>query len=299
MMRFWTHIYTLYENVLNKLSNPEFWGALVYGAVKIVVLLVAAKVVIRAGSAAFARLFANRAVRMDERRTRTLTVLSTSILKYVVYFFVILTILEQLHFEIKTLLAGAGIVGLAVGFGAQSLVKDVITGFFIILEDQFAVGDQIQTGNYLGTVETIGLRITTIRAWTGEVHILPNGRITDVTNFSKANSLAVIDVGVAYEENLDRVFETLKEVLSKAEQDMPSIAGEPQVLGVQNFGPSEVVIRVTADCKPTENVAVARELRRRIKLAFDEKGIEIPYPKQVVVAPGQVDGKGNPLPAEG
>ncbi|MFC4768455.1 mechanosensitive ion channel family protein [Effusibacillus consociatus] len=298
-MYMWEQWKILYQNLMEKLSSPDFWGAVVYGALKIIVIVVAANIFVRIGGAALARLFSNRAVRMDERRTRTLTVLATSILKYVVYFFVIMTVMEQLNFPIKTLLAGAGIVGLAIGFGAQSLVKDVITGFFIILEDQFAVGDQIQTGNYRGTVEAIGLRITTIRAWTGELHILPNGRITDVTNFSKANSLAVIDVGVAYEENLDRVFDTLKDVLAKAQEEMPSIVGEPQVLGVQNFGPSEVIIRITADCKPTENIPVARELRRRIKVAFDERGIEIPYPKQVVVSPGNVDAKGNPAVSEG
>ncbi|WP_018131420.1 mechanosensitive ion channel family protein [Effusibacillus pohliae] len=297
-MHLWMQFHELNRNLLDKLSDPGFWGSIVYGCLKIGLLLIGAKIIISVGSAAFARLFSNRAVRMDARRTRTLTVLSTNVLRYVVYFFVIMTILEQLDFPIKSLLAGAGIVGLAIGFGAQSLIRDVITGFFIILEDQFAVGDLIQTGNYRGTVEAIGLRITTIRAWTGEVHIIPNGRITDVTNFSKANSLAVIDVGVAYEENLDRVFETLKEVLKKAQEEMPSIVGEPQVLGVQNFGPSEVIIRVTADCKPTENIPVARELRRRIKLAFDEKGIEIPYPKQVMISPS-VDGKGNPVSTEG
>ncbi|GAX89124.1 mechanosensitive ion channel family protein [Effusibacillus lacus] len=294
-MSIWTQIQDLYQKMIEKTSNPAFWEDLLSGffngLVKIAVLLVLAKIVIRLGSGAINRLLMNRAVRWDERRSRTLSVLSTNVLKYVVYFFVAITILEQ-FIEIKTLLAGAGIVGLAVGFGAQSLVKDVITGFFIIVEDQFAVGDEIQTATYRGTVEEIGLRITTIRAWTGEVHIIPNGQITNVTNFSKANSLAVIDVGVAYEEDLDRVFETLKEVLRKAQEELPTIVGEPQVLGVQNFGPSEVTVRVTADCVPTKHIPVARELRRRIKQAFDEKGIEIPYPKQVLMTPGTQDGKG-------
>lgn len=280
----WGQFHQFFTQLSDKFSNPDFWGALLYGFLKIIFLLIAAKVVIRLGSAAFHRLFSNRAVRMDERRVKTLTILSSSILKYVVYFFVIMTTLEQLDFEIKTLLAGAGVVGLAVGFGAQSLVKDIITGFFIIFEDQFAVGDVIQTKTYTGTVEAIGLRITRVRAWTGEVHIIPNGQITEITNFSKANSLAVIDVGVSYEENLDWVFQTLKDLLKKAEQEIPEIVREPQVLGIQEFGVNEVKIRVIADCKPTENFAVARELRRRIKQSFDEKGIEIPYPRQVILS---------------
>lgn len=288
-------IQQLYANFSGKLANPDFWEGILYGTFKIVFLLIASRIVINVGSAAFTRLFANRAVRMDERRIRTLSVLSSSVLKYAVYFFVMMSIMEQLNFPIKTLLAGAGIVGLAIGFGAQSLVKDIITGFFIIFEDQFAVGDLIQTGKYMGTVESIGLRITKIRAWTGEVHILPNGQITDVTNFSKANSLAVIDVGVSYEENLDRVFQTLKDVLNQAQQEIPAIVNEPQVLGVQDFGVSEVKVRVIADCKPTENFAVARELRKRIKQAFDERGIEIPYPKQVVLS-GQTEKQIQPGP---
>lgn len=284
----------IYTYLWSSLTNADLWLAVLYGLIKIIFVLIAAKVIISVGSAAFARLFENRAMRLEERRMRTLTVLCSNVLRYVVYFFVFMTILEQLHFEIKTLLAGAGIVGLAVGFGAQSLVKDVITGFFIIFEDQFGVGDQIQTGKYNGTVEAIGLRITKIRAWTGEVHIIPNGQITDVTNFSKANSLAVIDIGVSYEEKLERVFDTLKEVLIKAQLELDAIVGEPQVLGVQNFGPAEMVVRVTADCRPTENIPVSRELRKRIKKAFDEKGIQIPYPKPVPVTAGTATEAGNP-----
>lgn len=281
-MTWWTQLKLVYDKFIEKLNNPEFWSTFLYQTGKIILLLIFAKIVIRVGSAAFVRLYSNPAVRMDERRTRTLTVLSTNILRYVVYFFVGMTVLEAVNFPIKTLLAGAGIVGLAVGFGAQSLVKDVITGFFIIFEDQFAVGDEIQTGNFRGTVEEIGLRITKLRSWTGEMHFIPNGQISNVTNFSKANSLAVIDVGVSYEENLDRVIEILKGLLEASKQDLPAMVGEPKVLGVQEFGPTDVKIRVIADCKPTEHISVARELRRRIKQTFDEKGIAIPYTKQVI-----------------
>jgi moderate conductance mechanosensitive channel len=284
----------MYQSLVTELTNPDFYISKIAILLKIILLLVAAKLVIRFGTVALERVFAHRTVRLDERRSKTLTSLTSNILRYAVYFFVILSVLEQLDFHVETLIAGAGIAGLAIGFGAQSLVKDVITGFFIIFEDQFAVGDEIQTGNYRGTVTEIGLRVTKLRAWTGEVHIIPNGQITNVTNFSKANSLAVLDVGVAYEENIEYVTSVLQRVLQQAKDEMHSIVGDPKVLGVQNLGPSEVVIRIIAECKPTESGPVARELRRRIKVTFDEEGIEIPYPKQVLLAGAQPVGEKAP-----
>lgn len=280
-----------FASILSDLSNPDFYISKLAIIIKIALLLIVAKLTIRFGSAALTRVFDHRTVRLDERRSKTLSALTSNILRYAVYFFIFLFILEQLDFHVQTLIAGAGIAGLAIGFGAQSLIKDIITGFFIIFEDQFAVGDEIQTGNYRGTVMEIGLRITKLRAWTGEVHIIPNGQITNVTNFSKANSLAVLDVGVAYEENIETVTTVLQKVLQQAKEEISSIVAEPKVLGVQNLGPSEVIIRIIAECKPTESLPVSRELRRRIKLAFDEEGIEIPYPKQVLLGSPQVQEK--------
>lgn len=277
-----------YNELAATWSNPQFYMDKIWVVFKIFLLWIFAKFLIRIGTVAIGRIFSTKMslqgrAMMDERRARTLSSLLSNVLRYGVYFFIGLTILEQLNFHVGTLLAGAGIAGLAIGFGAQNLVRDVITGFFIIFEDQFGVGDLVQIGMFRGTVDDIGLRITRIRAWTGELFIIPNGSITEVTNFSKTSSLAIVDVGVAYEEDLDRVFQVLQDVLVQAQQELPSIIAEPQVLGVQAFGPSEVTIRVVATTKPTENFAVDRELRRRIKSAFDKQGIEIPYPKQVMI----------------
>jgi small conductance mechanosensitive channel len=162
---------------------------------------------------------------------------------------------------------------LAVGFGAQSLVKDVITGFFIIFEDQFAVGDIVQVGSFKGTVEEIGLRVTKIRSWTGEVHIIPNGSITQVTNFSIHNSLAVVDVSISYEEDIDKAMKVLKETIKSHYETNENMVAEPEVLGIQQLGASEVVMRITAECKPNTHVAVARELNAEIKKAFDANGM--------------------------
>ncbi|MGZ4031043.1 MAG: mechanosensitive ion channel family protein [Tumebacillaceae bacterium] len=280
-MQTWTKFL---DNTGTKLIDPDFWMAIGWGLVKIILILALAKITIRVGNTAIEKILSHRAVRMDERRSRTLTTLLTNMMRYAVYFFVALTILSNLGFNVTTLIAGAGVAGLAFGFGAQSLVKDVITGFFIIFEDQFGVGDtvMINTKNEIrGNVEEVGLRITKIRAYTGEMHIIPNSQIQQVTNYSKTNSLAVLDVSVAYEEDLRRVFDVLHAVGKAAHDELEGIVGEPQVLGVQMFAASEVIVRMTVDCRPTENFSVARELRKRIKEAFDAQGIEIPYPKQV------------------
>lgn len=249
--------------------------------IKILVWFILAKIFIRFGTLFINRVFQHRALRNNERKNRTLQSLVSNVLRYAVYYILIMGILETLGGT--TLLAGAGVVGVAIGFGAQNIVRDVITGIFIFFEDQFAVGDSIQTGQFRGIVEEIGLRITKIRAWTGEIFILPNSSITQVTNFSKANSLAVIDIGVSYKEDLDFVFSVLQKVMLEAKSVIPDMVGEPQVMGVQTISNSEVLVRATVECNPTTNLAVQRELYKRIKTKFDEVGIEIPYPHHVLI----------------
>lgn len=267
------------------IANPEFWMTVGWVVVKIALILIIAKIAVRVANTLVGRVLGHRAVRLDERRSKTLTTLVLNVMRYVVYFFVLLTVLANLGLDVSTLIAGAGVAGLAIGFGAQSLVKDVITGFFIIFEDQMGVGDNVMINmnpNLRGNVEEVGLRITRVRAYTGEIHVLSNAQILQVTNYSKTNSLAVVDVSVAFEEDLERVFEVLKDVGNQAKEEIDTIVGEPQVLGVQTFGAHDVVVRMTVDCKPMENFPVARELRKRIKTRFEEEGIEIPYPKTVL-----------------
>ena len=221
-------------------------------------------------------------IRVSERREATLMKLLQNVLTYVIYFIAILMILSTLTINVSAILAGAGIVGLAVGFGAQSLVKDVITGFFIIFEDQFSVGDIIRVGQFEGTVEEIGLRTTKIKNWTGELHIIPNGNILEVTNFSLNNSVAVIDISVAYEENIQRVEQLIQDLLLSMQDKYEDIVQTPELLGVQNLGASEVIIRVTAETLPMRHLFIARQLRKEIKLCLDEHGIEIPFPRLVM-----------------
>jgi small-conductance mechanosensitive channel len=290
----------LMDNTYNWLTDTAVWMSIGIGIIKIIGILILAKIATSVLKKASERLLKERTsgpVNLSEKRSKTLTSLIHNIIVNVIFFIAILLILGELGFNLGPLLAGAGVLGLAIGFGAQNLVRDVITGFFIVYEDQFAVGDFIATGKFTGTVQEIGLRITKIKEWTGQIHIIPNGSITDVTNFSKENSVAVLDIGVAYEENISRVEETLVALLKEYYPTDENIVAEPTVMGVQNLGASDVVVRVAAECLPMMHYGVARKLRKAIKDRFDETGIEIPYPRMVTLrredGPGQPEPKGN------
>jgi len=190
-------------------------------------------------------------------------------------------VLSEFGMNITPIITGAGIAGLAVGFGAQNLVRDIISGFFLILEDQIRVGDVAVINGTGGLVEAIRLRTIVLRDLQGVVHVFLNGEVKHVSNMTKEWSRYVIDVGVAYKENVDRVIEVLKEIGEELQLD-PSFAPlilEPlQVLGVDDFAESQVTIKVMIKTLPLKQWEVGRELRRRIKNTFDEKGIEIPFP---------------------
>ena len=196
-------------------------------------------------------------------------------------------ILEELGVKTASLLAGAGIVGLAIGFGAQNLVRDIISGFFIIFEHQFSVGDYINAAGLSGRVEEVGLRMTKLRDWGGELHIIPNGEITQVTNYARGSMRAMVDVRVAYEEDLERVLEVMRQVCQQVAQDFPVITEGPAVLGVVDLGESEVQIRVVAHTLAFEQWEIERELRKRFKQAFDREGIQVPYPRRTVIFAGR------------
>jgi small-conductance mechanosensitive channel len=278
---------TIYRTIYEYVTDEQLWVNIGLALIKILAIVIVARIVVSLTHAFVNRVFQNREgsrIQFEQRRVDTLRVLINNVTTYTMYFLAILMVLKQLGFDLQPVLVSAGVVGLAVGFGAQSLVRDVITGFFIIFEDQFAVGDTVTINNFTGTVQEIGLRITRIRSWTGEVHIIPNGSINQVTNFSVQNTLAVVDVSVAFEEDLEYVEKVIAEVAEKVKQESDEIVKDPQVLGVQAFGPSEVIIRVIAECKPNTHHAVNRKLRAMIKAEFDARGIEIPYPKMVTVS---------------
>lgn len=217
-------------------------------------------------------------IRPSERREKTLLKLLENVLSYVVYFSAILAILSE-YMDVSGLLASAGVLGLAVGFGAQSLVKDVISGFFIIFEDQFSVGDYVQVGEALGTVMEIGLRTTKIQAYGGEVHILPNGNIEGVVNYSINNGLAIIDIRIDYHTDIKDAEKLIEQFITNLSDEYEELVASPTLIGVQDLTATEIVFRVTAETLPAHQWAFGRRFRKDLKLFLDNNGIEIPYPK--------------------
>ncbi len=219
--------------------------------------------------------------RNREQRARTLASLLNNITAVIIGVVALLTILTVMGLRIAPILGTVGIAGLAISFGAQSLVKDVINGIFILVEGQFGIGDVIRVGETAGQVEKMTLRATVLRDAEGIVHILPNGEITRVSNLTKAWSRSMLDLRVAYKEDIDRVIAVLRGLGDEIAAD-PAwghlLIDKPEILGVQNFTESAVIIRMITKTLPLKQWEVGRELRRRIKKRFDEEKIEIPYP---------------------
>ncbi|MBX6363827.1 MAG: mechanosensitive ion channel family protein [Gemmatimonadetes bacterium] len=219
--------------------------------------------------------------RLREQRAQTIGSLLNSVAGAVIGVVATITVLSAIGVPIASILASVGVVGLAISFGAQSLVKDVITGTFLLLEGQFGIGDVVRIGDTSGLVERITLRTTVLRDTYGTVHVIPNGTITKVSNLTKSWSRAVLDIGVAYREDVDRVMALMREIGAEFKADPewgPLLLEEPTVPGVENLGESAVVIRMMAKTLPLKQWDVARELRRRVKNRFDREGIEIPFP---------------------
>ena len=194
-------------------------------------------------------------------------------------------ILAELGIDLKPILAAAGIGGLAIGFGAQSVVKDVISGFFLLLENQVRVGDVVVIGGTGGLVEALTLRTMVLRDLAGNVHIIPHGGVDKVTNMTKDYSRYVFDVGVAYREDPDDVMRVLQEIGDELQRDPafgPDILEPLEMLGVDKFDDSAVIIKCRITTKPIRQWRIAREMNRRIKKTFDARGIEIPFPHRTV-----------------
>ena len=221
----------------------------------------------------------------EEKREDTLIRIFTWSGKILILFVAILTILQEIGIPIAPILAGAGIIGIAVGFGGQYLIKDIISGFFFILENQYRVGDVVNFDGTGGLVEDISLRMTTLRDLDGTVHHIPHGEITKVANLSKDFARINLNIGIAYAANLDQVIKIVNEVGDKLTQDpkwKEFIIKSPQFLRVEDFADSSVVIKILGETQPLKQWEVTGELRKRIKIAFDNEGIEIPFPQRVV-----------------
>jgi len=220
-----------------------------------------------------------------EKRADTLVGLMNGAARAISVLVLVYVLLKEFGVDVTPLLAGAGIVGIAIAFGAQSLVKDILYGFFILFENQFRVGDVIKISDVTGVVEKINLRTTILRDVAGTMYVIPNGNITTVSNMTFKWSNAVIDVGVSYDADLEKAMNVMKRVgmeLKAESSEGWHVFDEPQVLGVESFGDSSVNLRVVIKTRPKHQWDVAREYRKRIVAAFNAERIEIPFPQMVV-----------------
>ncbi len=276
------------------LLGQDFWQAirdwLLTSGLRIVIIVVGSLVgyrFLRVLTTRFERLLAGAAPTDEEvQRAKTLTrVVHTTALVAMVTI-AGLMVLRELGLDITPLIAGAGVAGVAIGLGAQTLIKDIIGGFFILLENQFAVDDVIEVGGIAGGVEKMTLRATFLRDLEGVLHVVPNGEIRIVSNRTKNWSRAKLDLGVAYEEDVGRAMAVLEEIgrdFYQDEQFRPLLLEEPTVSGLEALGDWTMTVRIMVKTKPGKQYDVARELRRRVKETFEREGIEMPYPRQEIL----------------
>jgi small conductance mechanosensitive channel len=234
----------------------------------------------------------------SQKRIETLGSVVQHILTVLILLGSAMMILGELGIEIGPILAAAGIIGLAVGFGAQNLVQDVISGFFILLEDQIRVGDVVQIAGCGGLVEKVNLKMTVIRDLSGNVHFVRNGKIDIVTNMTKEFSRYVFDIGVAYREDVDEVIEVIKSVDEDLRKDPDfgiDILEPIEILGLNEFADSAIVIKARTKTKPIQQWRIGREFNRRLKKKFDEMGIEIPFPHRTIYMGQDKQGKAPPV----
>ncbi|HWP17601.1 MAG TPA: mechanosensitive ion channel family protein [Burkholderiaceae bacterium] len=243
------------------------------------------------------RVAAHMTDREQIKRAETLGRVFRYLVAVVVSAIAVMLILAELGVSVAPILGAAGVVGLAVGFGAQSLVKDYFTGFFILLENQIRQGDVVQLGSHAGLVEEVTLRYVQLRDYDGNVHFVPNSEITTVVNMSRGYAQAVVDASVAYREDVDEVMEVMKAVGAEMRNDpgfSSRILADLEMAGVDRWDDSAVIVRCRFKTAPLEQWNVKREFLRRLKKAFDERGIEIPYPHLTVYAG---EGKNGRAPA--
>lgn len=274
-------------------------------ALRIVLIVIAAWLLIGVLQRAIRGMRQRIASRLDDReaakRAETLGRVFRYLVAVVVSLVASMLVLGELGVSVAPILGAAGVVGLAVGFGAQSLVKDYFTGFFLLLENQIRQGDVVQLGDHAGLVEEVTLRFVQLRDYDGNVHYVPNGHITTVVNMSRGFSQAVMDIRVAYREDVDAVMAAMRRVGEQMRGDAdfgPRILDALEIAGVDRWADSAVVIRCRFRTQPLEQWSVRREYLRRLKSAFDAEGIEIPLPHLTVYAGADRAGKAPAFPLQ-
>jgi moderate conductance mechanosensitive channel len=267
--------------------------------VNLIIVIVGTVFVMRFASALIKTVFqlfergaVNRHEPASRRRLQTLSATFRGIAQTVILFIGSMAFLGRLGINITPILASAGVLGLAIGLGAQSLIKDFFAGFLILLEDQFSVGDTVKIGETTGTVEQLTLRVTRVRALDGSLTTIPNGSVGAVVNHSKGWSRVVLDIEIDYKEDVDRAMRVALETAKRVKEERPAdIIEEPTMLGVDKLGASSFTLRLLAKTATGKQPEVGRELRRRLKLAFDQEEIKTPAPIQQMVLPSPVEEK--------
>ncbi|OIN67680.1 mechanosensitive ion channel protein MscS [Exiguobacterium sp. KRL4] len=283
------------DRILEQVMDADMW--IRFGLKLLIALIIIAGfyILMRVLTGAVSRLFTIRKINehdsLAQRQNETLLKLLQNAIRYVLGIVMLLTVLSQFGINITGLVASAGIAGLAISFGAKNLVQDIITGAFIIFERQFKVGDFVRVGLIEGVVTELGIRTTKLKGLNGEIHIIPNGQILQVTNFSVDNSFALVDVQVSYEEDLERVEQVLHQIANATTEKYTDMFIEPiEMLGVQTLGPSEVVYRLMAEVPPMQHFQAGRLIRKELKQGLEVEGIKIPYPRMVMMNTEQGNG---------
>ena len=282
IMEKFNHLKIIIEKYIRK-DNGDF--NILGKLIKIFIIILVIKAVISLINKLIDKTFKNKKGTnffVDSRRANTIAEVLKKLVKYILSFIGIVMVLDMFNVNTTSILATAGVGGLAIGFGAQSLVKDVITGFFILFEDQYAVGDYINVESMEGIVEELGLRVTKVRDFSGDLYIIPNGMIQIVTNKTRGAMRALVKVFISYEEDVDKVTKVLEDVCLRIKKNNDSVLDGPTILGITDLGESNISLTITAKTKPMEQWSVERQIRKEVKEAFAKENIKIPYPKTVI-----------------
>lgn len=275
--------YLWLKDIPDNFNNPVL---IAVGKVFGIVLL--AFLIIKMGSFIIKKLFEKRKTfkyGLNSKKIDTMASLLTSVLKYSVYIISIVVILTDV-FKMTSVLAAAGIGGVAVGFGAQSLIKDIISGFFIVIEDQYAVGDLITIDTMNGTVEDLELRVTKLRSFNGDLYIVPNGEIKRVTNHTRGNKAVIVDIPLAYSVDINKAFEIAGKICLQVSESYSTLVEPPKVLGITDLGKDAMNLRIVAKTLPNEQWDVERSVRKLIAEEFCREGVEFYDRNKLVVEQG-------------
>ncbi|KLV25809.1 mechanosensitive ion channel protein [Niallia circulans] len=275
------------DEVKTNIRNIE-WGDFLldtsYVTIKILLILLSYIFIKKMAKKVINKLFETYIQKHSISRGRAFTLesLTNNVITYVLFFILIITILQLLGIDATAILAGAGIIGLAVGFGAQGLVSDLVSGFFLLLEKQLEVGELVSIGDFSGTVEQVGLRTTQIRAADGTLHFIPNREITQLSNHSRGEMQALVDIDISVHNDLPKTLEILKPLCERIAKENPVITDGPDVIGIQNMESNTITIRILAKTINMEQWGVERLIRQEVKIALDENGIKLPETPLIV-----------------